>query len=76
MGTLVIIIIAAYIIGLVFNAVYLYHFVKFEGITFDETSDYVWGVVVVVISFVFWLIVLAAILWKHIRKLWKSRKKK
>lgn len=76
MGTIFIIIIAAYILGLVFNAIYLWYLVRHEEATFDDMIDYVFGVVFVVISFVFWLIVLAAILEKNVSKLWKRIRRK
>ena len=76
MGTIFIIIIAAYILGLFFNAIYLWYLVKHEEATFDDMVDYVFGVVFVAISFVFWLIVLAAILEKQISRLWKRIRRK
>ena len=76
MGTIFIIIIAAYVLGLVFNAIYLWYLVRHEEATFDDMIDYVFGVVFVVISFVFWLIVLAAILEKNVSKLWKRIRRK
>lgn len=76
MGTIFIIIIAAYVLGLVFNAVYLWYLVRHEEASFDDMIDYVFGVVFVVISFVFWLIVLAAILEKNVSKLWKRIRRK
>lgn len=76
MSTLLIIIIAAYVLGLVFNAIYLWYLVRHEEATFDDMIDYVFGVVFVAISFVFWLIVLAAILEKQISRLWKRIRKR
>lgn len=76
MSILLIIIIAAYILGLVFNAIYLWYLVRHEEATFDDMIDYVFGVVFVVISFVFWLTVLAAILEKNVSKLWKRIRRK
>lgn len=75
MSTLLIIIIAAYILGLVFNAIYLWYLVRHEKATFDDMVACVFGVVFVAISFVFWLIVLAAILEKQISRLWNMIRK-
>lgn len=76
MSTLLIIIIAVYIFGLVFNAIYLWYLVRHEEATFDDMVACVFGVVFVAISFVFWLIVLAAILEKNMSKLWKRIRRK
>lgn len=76
MSTLLIIIIAAYILGLVFNAIYLWYLVRHEEATFDDMVACVFGVVFVAISFVFWLIVLAAILEKQISRLWNMIRKR